>query len=401
MDLYLQFGYGMMAIADELLANWGGGGVILSPRDLDGAQLDKVAKAAHKTSAEVLLDPQCYLHAADHERLTSHVYWQRFGENKTANLIDSKNIACLMALQELNVSLCTTSLILPGLYADALDDLWWSFHEEQIAGAIAAGIDYPSMMPTLALSSSVVRNESAIDQICDRVRRWAPERLYVVAETTESYLSDDPLWLAGVLQLCAGLKLAGKKLLVGYANHQLLPLGCAGVDAIASGTWLNVRAFQPEKFMVSQDDEISRRAKGGWYYCPQALSEYKMPMLDVAQRVGILDAMKPVPDSGYADPLFAGAQPSLVNWGERNAFMHYLSCLRAQCSVASSTSYDGAREHHAAVLDEGRDMTASLRKKGIRGADRDFGELFDISEAALALLDAAYGARLRRLRPSH
>jgi hypothetical protein len=401
MDMYLQFGYGMMGLADELLSSWKGGGVLLSPRDLDQTQLEKVAKSAVKASAEVLLDPQCYLHAADHERLTSHEYWREFGASKTANLIDNRNVGCLKVLLDLNAALGSSAVILPGIYAESLDDLWWSFHEEQIKGAHDVGIPPSAVMPTLALSSAVVSNETAVDEICDRVKAWSAERLYVVMETTSSYLSESPIWLSGVLQLAAGLKLAGKKLLVGYGNHQLLPLGCVGVEAVASGTWLNVRAFQPEKFMVSQEDEISRRAKGGWYYCPQSLSEYKMPMLDVAQRMKVLELMRPVPDSGYAGPLFSGVQPSLVDWGERNAFLHYLSALRKQCGMASSSSYEEALKHHLSSLESSRKLTEQLRKSGVRGGDRDFTELFDVSEAALKMLDSAYGARLRRMRPAH
>ncbi|TDK21062.1 hypothetical protein E2F46_15290 [Luteimonas aestuarii] len=399
MELYLQFGYGMMGLADELISSWGGGGVILSPRDLEQSQLAKVAKSIGKSSAEVLVDPQCYLHAADHGRLTSHEYWQQFGSKKTNDLINSRNVDCLEVLKDLNAELGCQSLILPGIYAESLDDLWWDFHESQMLGAMDIGLAPSEVQPTIALGASIVSNETSIDELIDRVRGWAPDRIYVVLETTSSYLSEDPLWLAGVFQLAAGLKVYGKKVLFGYANHQMLPLGAIGVDAIASGTWLNVRAFQPEKFMISNDDEVSRRAKGGWYYCPQALSEYKMPMLDVAQRTKVLPLMYPDPDSGYATALFSGVQPSLVDWGEKNAFLHYLTSLRDQCLATKKSSYDDAMFHVQAVLEKARGLLASLRKGGVRGNDRDFSEFVDVSEAALVLLDAAYGARLRRQRP--
>ena len=43
MRLYLQFGHGMMDHTVKLLADWGEGGVILSPRDLDQDQLERMA----------------------------------------------------------------------------------------------------------------------------------------------------------------------------------------------------------------------------------------------------------------------------------------------------------------------------------------------------------------------
>ncbi len=39
MELYLQFGYGMMQHCRHLISNWGGGTVVLSPRDMNDRQL--------------------------------------------------------------------------------------------------------------------------------------------------------------------------------------------------------------------------------------------------------------------------------------------------------------------------------------------------------------------------
>ncbi len=66
----------------------------------------------------------------------------------------------------------------------------------------------------------------------------------------------------------------------------MLIASVAKVDAIASGTWMNLRSFPPAKFRASYDDEIKQRAI--WYYCPQALSEYKLFYLDIAKKLGKL-----------------------------------------------------------------------------------------------------------------
>lgn len=44
MDLYLQFGHGMMEHSRHLVRSWGGGTVILSPRDLERKQLVKLSE---------------------------------------------------------------------------------------------------------------------------------------------------------------------------------------------------------------------------------------------------------------------------------------------------------------------------------------------------------------------
>ena len=50
------------------------------------------------------------------------------------------------------------------------------------------------------------------------------------------------------MSLVAGIKRLGKEVVVGYANHQMLPLALAKCDAIAARNFLNVHWFQPEQF---------------------------------------------------------------------------------------------------------------------------------------------------------
>src|SRR5215217_5776435 len=76
MELYLQFGYGMMQHCRHLIADWGGGTVVLSPRDMSDRQLRTLSsEITDLPGGRVLLDPQFYLPHADHERLRSHDYW--------------------------------------------------------------------------------------------------------------------------------------------------------------------------------------------------------------------------------------------------------------------------------------------------------------------------------------
>ena len=75
MELFLQFGHGMMEHSKHLIGKWGGGTVILSPRDLELPQMIKLSGELQKISGNVMLDPQFYLPHADHERLTAHSFW--------------------------------------------------------------------------------------------------------------------------------------------------------------------------------------------------------------------------------------------------------------------------------------------------------------------------------------
>jgi hypothetical protein len=75
MEFFLQFGYGMMEHCRSLIREWGGGTVILSPRDLTDEQLRRLSRELRSLGGKVLLDPQFYLPHADHQRLCSHSYW--------------------------------------------------------------------------------------------------------------------------------------------------------------------------------------------------------------------------------------------------------------------------------------------------------------------------------------
>src|SRR5439155_20256555 len=135
--LYLQFGHGMMEHTVKLLDAWGGGGVILSPRDLEASQLVRVAAQAGKLGAEPLLDAQCYLHDADHERLTKHAYWQTYRACSTANLLTGSGARDVTAkLRVLSRALGVRRHILPGLLAQAVTEDWFLIHERFIEAGI-------------------------------------------------------------------------------------------------------------------------------------------------------------------------------------------------------------------------------------------------------------------------
>lgn len=220
---------------------------------------------------------------------------------------------------------------------------------------------------------------------------------YIVCEhPSGQYLVTEPTWVANVIDLAAGLRLQGADVILGYCNHQMLIAAVAHVTAIASGTWMNVRSFPPDKFKAQYEDEIRQRAT--WYYCPQALAEYKIPFLDIAKRQRVLSLMAPPPalDGGFVSGLFSGVQPTSVSFSEQAAFRHYLHALRIQCSEAIGSSFDSTVENHERILDTAEVLLRRLAQAGIRGQLRDFGEIVDVNRAALELFKSLRGSVLRR-----
>lgn len=397
MELYLQFGYGMMDHCRVLIEQWGGGTVILSPRDLNDNQLNKLSKSVRKLNGQVLLDPQFYLPHSDHTRLQGHAY---FPNNYQTNFFwtSGQQLSDLLnALVELNNDLQTKDFILPGLFADAVDDDWLIRQKAIFEEAERIGIENDHLYATVALSGDAARTNTQIHRILDAARDWRVTGIYLVCEHPNGeYLVSDPSWLSNVLDLVAGFRLQGKKVILGYCNQQMLIASCSAVNAIASGTWMNVRSFPPAKFVLTYEDEIKQRTK--WYYCPQALSEYKIPFLDIAQRLGILNSMAPDASLGsrYADVLFTSVQPTAVGYSEQMSFRHYLQCLKEQVRNSKKPTFDETVDYHLSLLDNARNLLDTLHQSGIKGQLRDFKEIIDVNEAAIKVLQQSNGPLLRR-----
>lgn len=396
MELYLQFGYGMMAMCSDLLKSWGSGGVILSPRDQSRDQIIRTGNDISALGREALIDPQCYIRSSNHERLTGHAYWQAFRANSTANFESGQGAeGVLRELAALARAAGVKRHILPGLIATEVDAPWLCMQEGIAREAASHFLDEP-VFATIALSSDALRNEDQLEAVVDAAAKWPVNGFYVVAESPDTYLVNDPIWLGNLLVLTSGLRLQGREVIVGYCSHQMLCLASANVDAIASGTWMNVRSFGPEKFQQRDAEEKSRRAT--WYYDPHGLSEYKLNFLDLANNRGLLGEMRPPEALGcdHASPLFSGAQPTSVEWGEGLSFRHYLTCLRSQARTATEASFTATMTAHRATLEDAQVHLGRLRDEGISGQDRDFTDYVDVNRAALISLDRARGPQLRR-----
>ena len=396
MELYLQFGYGMMDHCRALLSSWGGGTVILSPRDLTDDQLVRLGADIAKISrAESLLDPQFYLPHADHEKLCEHAYWPN--DYETTLFWQGPPLSQLLrSLRQLNIEVGCSRFILPGLFAPSIDEDWFERQSAILEEARAIETEMV-LIPTIALSADAVRSPDQISTLIERAESWNAGAYYVVCEHPNGqYLVDDPNWVANVLDICAGLRLLHSEVILGYCNHQMLAAGAAKATAIASGTWMNVRSFPPEKFNAAYVEEIRRRAT--WYYCPQALSEYKIPFLDIAHRLGLLPLMAPSTDldGGYVSNLFNGPQPSTVNLGEQAVFRHYLHSLRKQTEMMAQDSFDSAVSSHQEILTTAETLLTRLGGASITGHLRDFTELVDVNRAALGLFSTLRGPVLRR-----
>jgi len=386
----------MMEHCRHLLRSWGGGAVVLSPRDLEPDQLARFsADIRGIDNGRLLFDPQFYLPHADHARLRRHDYWP--DQYETASFWSGSGpVELVTRLRDLNVALGCDRLILPGLLATSIDDDWLA-HQTAVLEAGSQVADDKPLLMTIALGSDAVRNQDQLHDLLDSAAGWNPAGFYVVLEHPNGdYLVGDPSWLANFLDLVAGLRLRRREVIVGYCTHQFVIAGLANATAICSGTWMNVRSFPPAKFYAAYEDEIRQRSV--WYYCPQSLSEYKLPFLDLAHTQGLLAAMEPDPSLGsnYVANLFGGAQPTTVGLDEQNAFRHYLHCLHGQVSGINSNSFDDEVAAERRRLEDARHLLTRLWNAGVLGQLRDFLQVIDFNLAAILAHSNTRGHQLRR-----
>lgn len=394
MELILQFGHGMMGHCRHLVERWGGGRVIMSPRDLDSSQLERFSHDIRALpGGRVWLDPQFYSPHADHERLCSHSYWPTTYD--TNQFWDGTHLdALLESLLSYNERLGCECVLLPGLLASEVDDLWLASQVSVTARAEElAGGRY--LIATVCLAAEIVRNEEQVEAVLEAAEHWPCSGIYLVVEPPSSeYFCDDANWLANVLDLIAGFKLLGKYVVLGYSGQQMLAASLAGLDGICSGTFVNVRQFSTDRFNAPEEGDISRRSK--WYYCPRTFSEYKIPMLDIARRFGVLDDLA-TPDElngGYADELFSGVQPTNVNISEQSMFRHYLYALHEQAVRAVGDSFNSTYDSYSSFLNDAEQLIASVGQHRISGQNREFRDFVDVNRTAVHVLRSTRGPML-------
>lgn len=349
--------------------------------------IEKISKDIKKLGGDVLFDPQMYYPRKFEKNLVQYDYWPK--DNYT-NLEMGEIDKVVSGVVDLNCKIGSKSIILPTITTKRIDRLWNKFQLASIQKANQYAPDVHKIH-TIALADDVLISEEQVEAIISYVEDWKVDGVYIVSEHPDkNYLIEKPLWLTNLMSLVAGIKRQKKKVIVGYASHQMLCLALAKCDAIASGNFLNLRWFQPEHFVTETDKSPSRRAV--WYYCPQALSEYKIPFLDIAKRMGLLEQLKPAISmkSKYCDMLFQAALPSSSVFGEREAFRHYLHCLSVQCHLSVRDTYKETRDANIMMLETAEQFLQVLTEKGIKGQNRDFSEIIDVNRAAIAAFDMSY-----------
>lgn len=392
MELYLQLGHGMQALAQELIKSWGNGNVIISPVNLQQDKLVAFSKKIQAAGGQVLFDPQMFYPKEGHLKLQAYDYWPTQGVSITSG---DGHAAINQELLRINNLINSTDIILPGIEMSEEQFVYGLNWMNSSASYFAQKTDKP-LLATLCLYPETIRNAAAIEALVEQLKAVPVSGYYIIPHPSNNeYIVSDLSWVIGLLKLVTCLKLAKKKVIVGYSNHQGLLYALANVDGIASGTYMNTRSFNPAKFKSPKDDDIKH--KSTWYYLPTAFSEYKAALLDVAMQRGYLDAFHPQGEfqNPYSEMLFKGAQPSSTNYNETNSFKHYLHCLKVQCDMLSLDTYQETYDAYEFMLNTAENQIRDFKRRGMSGQNRDFAPAVEANRVAMCANNEDYGFRLQ------
>ena len=399
MEMFLQFGHGMKSLTLDLSKKWDSTSVILSPRDMTPAQLMTWSVEFHKAGIKCYFDPQNYCPKSELKRLSQYSYWD---SNLNTNLQQGNTVIDqrIQEIKKYNDIAQSEAYILPSILND-YDSQWADRFMLQTKRFVEAGHKFMNDKPLLATlafpKGFLIQNENTIEPVLQDILDLDVDGFYVIAETLErKYLTDNPMWLSNVLHICATLKISGKKIIFGYGNHQMLLLSLLKADAMASGTWLNVRSFT-NRFI----DVDEQKRKSTWVYYPEALSEYKLSFMDWAFNHGYLASMKSQ-DKDFLDEninkIFqSSAPPSATGFNETDAFKHYLCCLRHQILLLNRPSYQETFDSYEMLLTTAELEIERLEKCGVYAQARSFRDVIDVNRAALTQLEKSHGFALKML----
>lgn len=391
MELYLQMGHGMKAMAEELIKSWGQGTAIISPVNMPQDKIAAFAEKIHKTGGDVLFDPQMFYPKEGHIKLREYDYWPQEGVSvSTENGYRFIN----QGLLRINNEIGSSAIILPGKeiseesFAYGIDWLGAS------AAYFREKTDKP-LLATICLFSETIRNPDSLERLVEDLKSIDVDGYYVVPHPSNNeYIVGDPLWTIGIMKLLSCLKLQKRIVVVGYSNHQGLMYSLAHIDGLATGTYMNTRSFVPSKFKFPKDMDVKQ--KSVWYYLPTALCEYKVTSLDVAMQRGFISEFAPHETyaNEYSAMLFRGAIPSSTNYREGHSFRHYFHCMKEQCAMLSLSSYKDVYNTYEVMLRTSEALIERIKNRGISGQNRDFHPAIEANRVAMCANNEDYGLKL-------
>lgn len=393
MKFYLQQGYGMMALNEEYAKSKTKYGFILSPRSLNKRHtIDRIsehAKILKKKGSEVLFDPQFYQPRTNLDKIRQFPYFDDSDFYTQEFVGDGAKKLSLAAIKYQELDLKVDSYIIPGIYTNTIDEDWLEIFENLLDGALSSTYNSKDYYQTISLGADAVLSSDFNDFIGQCVLSPVTGYYIVLKKPEDNYLVQDSLYLYKLLDAFLSLKLANKKIILGYSNQQDLMFAGAGIDGLATGNYQNVRNFDPSIFIDNNEDEIKR--KGKWYFDGKTLSEYKLQQLDLAFGRGLKDRFGPI--NNFNKILFDTDRPSTIaiKWTEKLSFKNYFHFIEDTCKFIEKEAVNERMQIMYNYFKEVEKNTSDLSTAGFRHGVKGFSN--DAFEATLDALSSILSDR--------
>lgn len=394
MELFIQQGYGMMGLNREFAEKYDNMSFILSPRSLQVGQdikrIEEHAEELRDRGAKILFDPQFYLPRTNIEKILNFPYFEGLDYATTDFLGDEAKRFSENAVKYQKRVLNTSSVIIPGAYTNSYSQDWSKLHDDLIEGALFSGID-GEFYQTLSMGPDLVLSDEFDDLIGTLVLSEADGFYVTLKKPSDDFMVTDDTYLYKLLDAFLSIKLAGKKIILGYSNQQDIMFSSVGVDAIASGNYQNVRFFNPDIFFDNGEENIKR--KGSWYYDNKTLSEFKPQQMSLAQRRGFFEMFGPINE--YNRSLLEANPVTGVPWPEGKNFRNYLYWMNENCGKMFSYG-ENKVDSVMNFFEEKEANMSALLDKGFRVGNRGFS--LDAFESTLSAISAIKQDRTEDLK---
>jgi hypothetical protein len=373
--LLLQQGWGMLAQIKEFLRAHPDSGVIMSPRICDKDQMERhIPEIKDLVGQSVFFDPHFYEPRTNLERILTYPYFENF-QFDTDSFDHCEFCARVVSYQKDILGL--SQILLPGRYTNSVTEAWLRMHYECAERGVEVSQD-EIVYSTIAVGPDVILNSDTMNSLVDEVVTYPTGGVYFVFEHPRNSYFLDEEFLYILMDAFLSIVLGGKRLIVGYANQQSLVFLATGADAIATGNYRNVRAFDHLNSAV-RDTENWRKAT--WYFDGSSFGEYRIPALSLAFRRNLNDMFGPT--TQYAEPLLSSTQPTSIRWSESDAFAHYLTLLHYYTTNICAISKKERASMLLNFFNEKLRASEDLGQAGFHLGDRGFQEAANSTLAAL------------------
>jgi len=344
----VQIGHNGHLMVEDVLQKGYADGAILSPADYSEDDNEDISNIIHRYDGTVLFDPQFYIPRSDRPKFTHYDYYQEFGGDDFDTVaVGSENETLCRELITLQDNLGVDAYIAPARVLDTFSDKkieeWAELTGMFLHTAEKEGRDIP-VLASLPVDQQPLTDKSQRSKLLNNATRLDPDGFYVSTEfeTDSRYPLTGPSNVYSALDLLNSLKQNQYEVIVGH-THQVahLYLGI-GVDAFASGHYVNLRAFDTRRW--DPDNEQGGGRQVIKYYSDKLLNELRVDQdLDLMYQKDGFELETIRTPSDYDEPLFENSDPpSTVGWALRDAsWDHYIwSC------------YDISRKYRGKSIDE-------------------------------------------------